>query len=332
MTDSHTKMRYSRLPAQQSVRVFEAAARHLSFTLAADELAMTQSGVSKQIKGLETFLETPLFIRQGQSIRLTSAGKLFHKRSEQALNCLQQVVQEIQGEKYLLRLQAPPTFASRWLIPRMEKLQQDLPKLDLRIETTWLRRVGDKVKLENNALAIHACINYPYEGLDAELLRRESLFLMVSPDYMAKHGQINQPQDLAGHTLIHTRIDGHIHWEAWAKHMQLSNVDTTKGYEFETLDMAISAAENGIGVIICDLVYALESIKNGRLVIPFNMPLMKGLRYFLLNHPNNYPSDSQSSQRDYRSWLKQQIALDQGRMEATLKELGLDCANCLDAL
>ncbi len=322
-------MRYNRLPAQQSVRVFEAAARHLSFTMAADELAMTQSGVSKQIKGLEAFLDVALFNRKGQTITLTSAGELFQISCVQALDCLQQVVQEIQGEKGLLRLQVPPTFASRWLIPQTEVLRQDLPDLDLHIETTWLRKINDRIKLEGNELAVHACINYPYEELEAELIRRESLYVLVSPDFMARHGQINSAQDLIDKTLIHTRIDGHIHWEKWAEHMGLEALDTTKGYEFETLDMALSAAENGIGVIVCDMLYALPSLQSGRLVIPFDMPLMRGLNYLLLNQPYRR---HQSLRKNYRNWLKQQIENDEASMQALLIELGFDPNNSIDAL
>ncbi|HCH23183.1 MAG TPA: LysR family transcriptional regulator [Oceanospirillaceae bacterium] len=321
MTNSHTRVRYHRLPAQQSTRVFEAAARHLSFTLAAQELALTQSGVSKQIKGLEAFLGTSLFVRQGQKISLTNAGQLFYSRCVQALDHMQQAVDEIQGEAGLLRLQAPPTFAARWLIPRMEQLQENLPKLDLHIETTWLRTIHDHIQAESNELVIHACINYPFDNLNIDLLRQESLFVMVSPDYMARHGEITGPDDLLDKALVHTRFDGHIHWEVWAQTMGVKNLDTSKGYAFETLDMALSAAENGIGVLVCDMIYALDSLASGRLVIPFKMPLIPGLRYLLLSHPN---SSYQSLQDNYRSWLKQQIEADHQRMEKLLMQLGFD--------
>jgi len=329
MTNSHTRVRYQRLPAQQSTRVFEAAARHLSFTLAGHELAMTQSGVSKQIKGLEAFLGVSLFVRKGQKISLTNAGLLFHERCVQALDCLQQAVDEIQGEAGRLRLQAPPTFAARWLIPRMEQLQESHPKLDLHIETTWLRTIRDRIQAESSELVIHACINYAFEDLHAELLRKESLYVMVSPDYMARHGQITCPNDLLDKALIHTRLDGHIHWEAWAQVMGMEKLDTSKGYEFETLDMALSAAENGIGVLVGDITYALDSLRSGRLVIPFKMPLITGFSYLLLSHPK---SSYQTLQDNYRSWLQQQIALDHQTMESLLIELGFDPSDTKEAM
>ncbi|PSU89447.1 LysR family transcriptional regulator [Photobacterium kishitanii] len=321
MINSHTKLRYQRLPAQQSIRVFEAAARHLNFTLAAEELAMTQSGISKQIKALESFLNTSLFIRKGQKIYLTDMGRLFYDRCVEALDCLQHAVDEIQGQTGQLRLQAPPTFACRWLIPRMEQLHNSLPKLSLHIETTWLRSIHDHIQAETNQLVIHACINYPFNNLHAELLRKESLFVMVSPSYMARHGDIDCAKDLVGKTLIHTRVDGHIHWEAWAKAMGEEALDTSKGYEFETLDMALSAAENGLGVLVCDLLFALNALRNGRLVIPFKMPIVTGLRYLLLRHLN---SSYQPLQQNYRQWLQQQIHQDNQDMAAYLTELGFD--------
>lgn len=321
MTKSHTKLRYQRLPSQQSIRVFEAAARHLNFTLAAEELAITQSGISKQIKALEHFLNASLFIRKGQKIYLTDIGRLFYNRCVEALDCLQGAVDEIQGQTGQLRLQAPPTFACRWLIPRMEQLHTNLPKLSLHIETTWLRTISDYIQPEANQLVIHACIDYPFDNLHAELLRQESLFVVVSPSYMERDGNIKSAQDLVGKTLIHTRVDGHIHWEAWAKAMAAETLDTTKGYEFETLDMALSAAENGLGVLVCDLLFALNALRSGRLVIPFKMPIVTGLRYLLLSHLN---SGYKPLQQNYRQWLQQQIIQDNKQMTQYLTELNFD--------
>ncbi|KJF79514.1 LysR family transcriptional regulator, partial [Photobacterium angustum] len=286
---------YQQLPSQQSIRIFESAARHLNFTLAAEELSITQSGVSKQIKGLERFLNTSLFIRKGQKIDLTDTGRLFYTGCIEALDCLQQTIDTIQGQAGQLRLQAPPTFASRWLIPRMEQLYKNLPELSLHIETTWLRTIQDYIQTEPNQLVIHCCVNYPFNNLRAELLREESLFVVVSPDYLARNGQIKSAQDLVNHTLLHTRLDGHIYWETWANAMHLYDLDTTTGYEFETLDMALSAAENGLGVLVCDFVFAFEALTNGRLVIPFSMPIVTGLRYVLLSQPNRHYQPLQQS-------------------------------------
>ncbi|MGB1238718.1 MAG: LysR substrate-binding domain-containing protein [Pseudomonadales bacterium] len=321
MTKSYTKVRYQRLPAQQSVRVFEAAARHLSFTAAAQELSMTQSGVSKQIKGLEDFLGECLFARHGQRITLSSAGRAFYTRCEQALDSLQQGVDEMQGESGTLRLQAPPTFAARWLIPRMEVLKESLPKLDLHIETTWLRTIRDRVRPKSNEMVIHACIHYPFDEIEAQLLRRETLLVVVSPDYMVRRGTISQPSDLVGKDLIHTRLDGHIHWEAWARTLGVEALDTDSGYEFETLDMALSAAESGIGVLVCDALYALPALASGRLVVPFTMPLISGLQYLLLMNPD---TRYWGLQENYRLWLARQITQDHRKMEALLCTLGLN--------
>lgn len=328
MTKSYTKVRYPHLPSQQAIRIFESAARHLSFTAAADELSITQSGVSKQIKVLESYLGVSLFVRKGQTIELTSAAEQFQKYATKALDALQQGVEHIQGSANQLRLQAPPTFASRWLIPRLEQLKTNLPKLDLHIETTWLRTIRDRVQAQSNELVIHACIHYPFDNLQFELIRKESLFVMVSPDYMARYGRINNAQDLIGKHLIHTRLDGHIHWQAWAKAIGLTELDTSTGAEFETLDMALSAAENGIGVLVCDLLYAMPAIQSNRLVIPFNMPTVTGLNYLLLS---DRACDYQRVQDDYRQWLKAEIALDQAHMDALLAKLGLNTLSPVDA-
>ena len=328
MTKSYPQQRYPRLPAPQSIRIFEAAARHLSFTRAADELAITQSGVSKQIKGLESFLEVSLFVREGHQIYLTEAGRLFYNRCTQALDCLQQGVNELKGESGRLHLQVPPTMAARWLIPRMEQLHRSHPQLDLHIETTWLRKISDHIQTDGNELVIHACQQYPYDDLQIEPLRRESLCVLVAPSYLEQQGPIDCPQDLVGKALIHTRLDGHFHWEAWAQTMGLTELDTSHGYEFETLDMALSAAENGIGVVVCDLLYALDSLESGKVVIPFPMPIMTGLNYLLMRQPN---PRYQSLQDSYRNWLREQLADDERRMRALLTHLGFAAEPEVDA-
>jgi len=327
MTDNHGDVRYPRLPAQQSIRIFEAAARYLNFTKAADELALTQSGVSKQIKGLESFLGVALFAREPQKLSLTPAGRLFYQRCTQALDTLALAVSEVQGSQTQLRLQVPPTFAARWLIPRMGQLKQDYPELDLHIETTWLRKVKDKVQAQSSELITHVCKSYPYDDVFKRLLRREYLCILVSPAYLAQHGQIHSSYDLEHQVLIHTRVDGHIHWQAWAECLGHEGLDVAQGYEFETLDMALSAAENGIGLVVCDLLYAIDALATGRLVIPFNMPILLGLDYLLLS-ANNRP-DSQSMGL-YQNWLKAEIKQDELKLAQVLGDLGLDLNDQVD--
>ena len=327
MTNSHGEVRYPRLPAQQSIRVFEAAARHLNFTKAADELALTQSGVSKQVKGLERFLGVSLFAREPQKLTLTQAGRVFYQRCTQALDTLTLAVNEVQGSQSQLRLQVPPTFAARWLIPKMGQLKQDYPELDLHIETTWLRKVKDKVQAESNELITHVCKTYPYDDLDKILLRREWLCVLASPAYLAQHGEIHSSYDLEHQVLIHTRVDGHIHWQAWAECLGHKELDVSQGYEFETLDMALSAAENGIGLVVCDLLYAIDALASGRLVIPFKMPILLGLDYLLLTTKHKHNSDSM---RLYQNWLTAAIKRDELTLASVLDTLGLDVNDQVD--
>ncbi len=313
MPKSHEQEGYQRLPSQQSIRVFEAAARHSSFTRAGQELALTQSGVSKQIKGLETFLGVLLFNREAQHLMLTEEGKQFLRRCVQALDYLQQGVKEVKGDSGVLRLQAPPSFVVRWLIPKMELLRRAYPELELRIETTWTRTIHDRIQLQASELVIHACFDYEAPEITTELLRKEDLYVMVSPQYIAEHGCINNPLDLISKTLIHTKIDGHIHWEMWTKSLAIAHIDISRGYEFETLDMALAAAENGVGVVVCDLIYALNSLRSGRLIIPFKTRPVSGISYFLLSKGDHQLS---KLQRHYCHWLKSQIA--EGEQEMLL--------------
>lgn len=297
----------------------------MSFTLAGEELAMTQSGVSKQIKGLEDFLGVSLFIRERHQLHLTDAGRIFHLRCAQALDNLQLAVTEIKDNQNQLKLQVPPTLAARWLMPQINLLHEELPGIDLHIETTWLRKISDQISAEDNELIIHACKNYPFNNVHQDPLRQEILAVVVSPGYIAKHGPINKKEDLLTCDLIHTRLDGHIHWEAWSRMMGFDALDTSQGYEFETLDMAISAAENSIGVVVCDLLYALNSLQTGRLIIPFTMPLFRGLNYVLLNHQNQSNQDSSrynTTHKQFRHWLKTLIHRDEQQLIEYLEPQG----------
>ena len=331
MTVSHLDVRYPRLPAQQSIRVFEAAARHLNFTQAADELALTQSGVSKQIKGLETFLGVALFVREPQMLRLTPAGTLFYQRCSQALDTLALAVNEVQGSQTQLRLQVPPTFAARWLIPKMGQLKQDCPELDLHIETTWLRKIKDKVQVQSSELITHVCKHYPYDDVDKQLLRREWLCVLASPAYLAEHGPIASSYDLDHQVLIHTRVDGHIHWQAWADSLGHQGLDVSQGYEFETLDMALSAAENGIGLVVCDLLYAIDALASGRLVIPFSMPILLGLDYLLISTRLISKAPTHPAMTLYKHWLTKQVESDEQRLVQVLRDIGLNPHDKIEA-
>ena len=341
MTNIHGKMRYPRLPAQQSIRVFEAAARHLNFTKAGDELALTQSGVSKQIKGLESFLGAALFVREGHQLYLTKAGELLQQRASQALDLLQQAVNEIQHNQALLRLQVPPTFAARWLIPRMGELKQSQPELDLHIETTWMRTIHDSISLKADELALHACMGYADTELSCERLRQEWLCILASPTYLEQNGPIHAAKDLIGQTLIHTRLDGHIHWQAWNDLLgrqgseeggrESDVLDVSQGYEFETLDMALSAAENGIGLVVCDVFYAIEALADKRLIIPFNMPILLGLDYLLISKPFIANAPVHPAMTLYKNWLIQQVNADEQRLVQVLKEIGLNPHDKIEA-
>jgi len=341
MTEIHGNKRYPRLPAQQSIRVFEAAARHLNFTKAGDELALTQSGVSKQIKGLEAFLGSALFVREGHQLALTESGKILQQRASQALDLLQLAVDEIEGSQPLLRLQVPPTFAARWLIPKMGELKQSKPELDLHIETTWMRKITDTVNLKRDELALHACLNYTDKDASIVKLRQEWLCILASPAYLEKSEPINSAKDLIGQTLIHTRLDGHIHWQAWNEllgkqalerkgqegtKLEKEALDVSQGYEFETLDMALSAAENGIGLVVCDVFYAIKALAEKRLVIPFNMPILLGLDYLLISK-----QPSKGAMAKYQDWLVQQVQEDETQLVQVLRELGIDANQRVEA-
>lgn len=249
-----------RLPPLNTLRLFEAAGRHLSFKLAAEELNITPSAVSHGIQTLEEWLGASLFARNNRSLTLTAAGVSYLPRVRDALQQLASATEAVPGRRPSGRLSVSvaPTFGVRWLVPNLPKFKALHPSIEVTLDTS------------------HRLVEFPRDGVDLGIrmgrgdwgglymlrLTNESLVPVCSP---AMAEGIRTPADLRGKTLLHV-INVSEDWGAWAALAGVDGIEGQGGLRMDTFQMALEAAVQGLGVAIGRLPMISEDIASGRLV------------------------------------------------------------------
>lgn len=255
------------LPSLSALTVFEASARHGSFTRAAEELKLTQSAVSKQIRGLEDFLGAPLFERVRQRILLTEAGKAYLKSVREALEIMEAATMEalaFQGSGSALNIATLPTFGTRWLAPRLGGFARAHPKIALNITArVW---PFDLVE-ENLDVAIYFG-NEPWPGGHCDWLMDEEVSPVIAPSLAAAAGALRSPRDLGRIDLLHHRARPRA-WQDWLAAAGAPGVNAFHGIRFEQFEMIIQAAISGVGIALVPRFMIAQELKAGSLVLPF---------------------------------------------------------------
>ena len=273
------------LPPMNSLRAFEAAARHLSVTRAAAELHVTPAAVSHQVKGLESWLGVQLFRRLNRRILLTEAGQTCLRGLRDGFDLLAATVEKvrIQSNSGLLTVSVAPSFAGKWLVTRLDRFRRAHPEIDVRIDAT-------------NALTdferdnVDVGIRYgrgAYPGLRSDRLLRESVFPVCSPKLMRGSYPLRTPRDLMHHTLLHIDMpvmgETEPTWEMWLLAANTRGVDWTRGPRFGVSSMAIETAIAGQGVVLGSDVLCAEDLASGRLVKPFDVHLALDFGYWVVS-------------------------------------------------
>jgi DNA-binding transcriptional LysR family regulator len=272
-----------------ALRGFEAAARRLSFTLAADELALTQSSVSRQIASLESQIGKALFVRQTRSLALTAAGARLQAAVVQALSVVDECVAEIRGVGLPPRvsLSTYASFASLWLVPRLAGFQREQPQIEIRIDAS--DRLID-LDAEGLDLAIRRCLPEQVAGqTGVTLLGDEHVTPALSPQLIERSDvKLKEPGDLSRLPLI--EMDDHRPsaragtWQRWFDAVGASPLPAQAGrLSFSYLDQAVQAAIRGQGVVIGRSPLLDDAIANGQLTTPFpDLRFATGYRYYLV--------------------------------------------------
>ena len=267
-----------RLPPLNSLRVFEAAARHLSFTRAAEELFVTQAAVSHQIKALEEFLGLKLFRRRNRSLLLTEEGQSYFLDIKEIFSSLSEATDKVleRSAKGALTISLPPSFAIQWLVPRLSDFNNKEPDIDVRIKAVDM----DEGSLtEDVDVAIYyGRGNWP--GLRVDLLYQEQLLPLCSPQVLLNEKPLATIDDLRFHTLLHdtSRKD----WKSFVKQYNLEGMNVNHGPIFSHSTMVLQAAAHGQGIALGNNVLAQPELDAGRLVAPFEEVLVSKNAFYLV--------------------------------------------------
>jgi LysR family glycine cleavage system transcriptional activator len=290
------------LPPLAAVRVFDAAARHLSFTRAAAELGMTQAAVSYQIKQLEDRVGSPLFRRLTRRLELTEAGLRLAGPVGEALGRLADAFAAARAvEDDVLKITAIHTFAANWLVPRLARFETAYPHINV-----WLDSSGRMYDLVADEIDIGIRTGFgDWPGLEAEPLLPVALTPMASPALIAQYGGIKTPADLMRMPLFREDDDS---WEAWfalAGHPVPAGV--AKHRRLDSQQLMGKAAVDGHGVALLNPAFFAEDNKAGRLVQPFPYLLTSRRLYYLA-----YPKARRHTAKiqAFRTWLLAEMATD----------------------
>jgi len=287
------------LPPLNSLRVFEAAARRLSFTRAAEELGVTQAAISHQVKVLEEHLGFRLFRRLNNALVLTEKGETYLPAVRQAFEVIGEATDAVQGrsEAEVLTLSVLPNFALRWLVPRIGEFQHDNPAIDVRVLTSYR---GTDFLREDIDAAIRLGADWP--GLNVDLLFGSEMFPVCCPALLRRR-PLGQPRDLADHRLLHVygALDD---WPLWLAAAQAPEVATDRGPSFDSFALALEAAAHGCGVAMARSAFVQDDLSSGRLVAPFAFALKRSEAWYFL-WPRTRTSRKVSL---FRSWLLMRAA------------------------
>ena len=288
-----------RLPPLNALRVFEAAARHLSFKEAANELSITQAAVSHQIKSLEDYLGVQLFKRAGRGVQLTEAARAALPRLREGFDALAAAVETIhvRADETDLQITAPPVFTARWLMPRLADFAKREPKIDVRVVSSSKMvdagaldaahvLTNHDLRSETSGVEIHLGAG-DYPGYRADRLFGVATVAVASPLLVKGSPPIREPADLARHTLLHDdAMDLVAHGHAWPKWLEVAGVadkvDGTRGPRFSTNILSLEAASQQLGIALALRPLVDADLASGRLCAPFEVELKPQSAYYLV--------------------------------------------------
>jgi LysR family transcriptional regulator, glycine cleavage system transcriptional activator len=298
------------------LRGFEATARNLSLTKAAAELSLTQSAMSRQVKGLEEELGVALFARGARELTLTAAGSSLFGQLQKTLNELDSAVAQLRREAKSPRIAITTfaSFASLWLIPRLAKFQAAHPNADLTVGAA--DRVVD---LESEGFDVGVRIlPSEYVPEDAVLLFREHLFPLVSPEYLRTAPRLQSLADLAQHTLIESTAHGAAEQRTtWRGYFEALGVKEIKGksrLHFDYIAQSLLAAQSGQGVTLART-YGADSYMSGNLVRAFDATVSPDSACYLIASAR---TRDRADVRAFTDWIVREAALFNAQLEAWL--------------
>lgn len=312
------------------LRGFEAAARHLSFTKAAEELFLTQSAVSRQVQGLEEALGVPLFQRRHRALLLTDEGQVLQQLVARQLHELREAVERIARRPGgMITVTTMVTFASLWLVPRLARFRQVHPEIDVRIAAN-----NEVLDLERDRIDV--AIRYVAPDrvpAGATQLFDEEVVPVCAPALTKDRARpLREPADLAHHVLLHDDAQGsrfpalpYLQWDVWLQAMGLPDLQPAGGLHFSHYDQLIQAAAGGEGVALGRLPLLSKQLRDGRLVMPFEKARGRGTvstrGYFMLATP---AAAGRPEVKHFMDWLLAEARQDAASREPAAGAIAMD--------
>jgi len=290
------------LPPLNSLRVFEAVARNLSFSKAAEELNVTPGAVSQQIKALEDFLGHSVIKRQKK-------GLVLSQEAQASLGALRDGFEKLgeahdiltrRSDSSRLVLSVAPSLAAKWLVPRLDEFSRSHPEIEV-----WLSADMNIVDfaIDDVDMAIRYGAGH-YPGLHIEKLMPETIIPVCSPSLMIGDHPIKKPSDLLHHTLLHDgspdKDENCPDWPMWLRAAGICDVDSRRGPTFNQSSLVIEAAVAGKGVALAKSALALADLEAARLVIPFDLTTSTDFAYYIV-HPKSRAHNK--AVRAFTAWL-----------------------------
>jgi LysR family glycine cleavage system transcriptional activator len=290
---------WQHLPALRTLRIFEAAARHLNYTRAAAELHLTHGAVSHQVKALEAELGVSLFARSGKRTHLTDAGMQLAEGVRDGLDALAAAVARVRERSagHVLTLSVLPSFAAGWLVARLGDFLTRYPGVELNLQST-------PTLADFRSDGVDAAIRYGagrWPGLVTEKLLDDEVFPVASPAFVRRH-RLRQPEQLLKLPLLRTT---RITWQPWFAAAGLPATEAQHGPSYSDAELTYQAAARGHGVALGRSSLVAERIEQGTLIAPFALRVPSANAYYLV-----YPESSlhKAAFAQFRDWLVHQLA------------------------
>jgi len=293
-----------RLPPLNSLRAFESAARHLSFTKAGAELNVTPAAIGLQVKSLEDALGVKLFRRLNRALALTDAGKALNPMLSEGFDLLGQAVARVERhqESGIVTVSVTASFATKWLVPRLESFRQAQPQFDVRVDATDRR-------VEFRRDGVDIAVRYGrghYPTLHSDRLFEERVLPVCSPKLRDGPSPLHRPEDLKHHTLLHcdwrVEQDAAPSWGMWLRAAGIEGVPADRGPRFTMETLAVQAALAGHGVALAPHAIVADDLAGGRLIQPFDPALIQESQfsYYLVAPLKNLDRPGVAA---FRNWI-----------------------------
>ena len=310
-----------RLPPLNALKAFESAARHMSLKRAAQELSVTPAAISHQVKALEDYLGVKLFRRLNRALELTAAARAALPKLRDGFDSLAQAVAAMrpQTDSGQVTVSAAPSFATRWLMPRLHRFFASHPEIDVRVSARMRlvtrggqNSVAERTTIDNWLEESDLAILYghgDYPGVRVDKLLALTIAPICSPRLAQGENPLRQPQDLSHHTLLHddtgTLYDGIAFWDVWLRAAGVSDVDASRGSHFSHAVLALEAASDALGVVATFPLLAAAGLAAGRLILPFELQVTLQSAYYLVCSET---AELRPAVAAFRDWLLAEAA------------------------